>query len=117
VTVNVTGTLNVPPGFPHVPVVQVNTTLPLYVPVAKPLTETDTVSVPCVEPLVGNADSQLPPEVVLVVTVYEIGVAGVELVMVSVWPPGVEPALELKLKEVGLDCIEGSDERFSVTPT
>lgn len=89
VTVRVTGTVSVPPLLlPQVPVVHVKVTLPLYVPVAKPAAETDTVSVPCVVPLPGVAVSQLAAG--LVVTVYEIGVAGVELVIVSVWDPGAD---------------------------
>jgi hypothetical protein len=44
-------------------------TRPEYVPAARPVVFTETVSARGVVPLVGVADSQLPPEVVEVVAV------------------------------------------------
>jgi hypothetical protein len=115
VTVKVTGTVRMPLVLPQEVVGwHVKTTVPLYVPVAKPVPETDTVSVPCVAPLAGVADSQLPP---VVVTLYEIGVAGMELVIVRVWDAGGEAGLYAKVSELRFDCSDGSDVSFRVTLT
>jgi hypothetical protein len=72
VTVKVTGTVSVPLELPHELVgLQVTTTDPLYVPVGRPLktpATIETVSLPGVEPLLGETASQLPPLVVEAVT-------------------------------------------------
>jgi hypothetical protein len=86
VTVKVAATLYVPPLLPQVPDEQVKTTLPVYVPVARPLATlvlTDIVSlVPGAVPLEGETVSQVGAEV----KVYGMEVA-VELVIASVWAP------------------------------
>jgi hypothetical protein len=93
VTVKVTGTLSCPLALPHVPVVQVKTTLPWYTPVARPLATPvliDTVSLPGVAPLPEDICSQLPPLTSEAVAVYEM--AAPELLIPSE-VLGVEPGV------------------------
>jgi hypothetical protein len=93
VTIKVTGTLSWPPVLPQEAAgEQAKSTVPLYVPVAKPATTPElieTVSLLPVLPLGDDICSQLP--LGLGVAVYERALP--ELVMFSVWLPGGAPGL------------------------
>lgn len=114
VTFKVTGTLSCPLALPQEAVgVQVKSTAPVYVPVAKPARLIDTVSLPGVEPLGGETSSQ-PAGVLEATALYEMAVP-LELVIANGWLAGTAPALEVKVSEGDPDTITGRNVRLTVT--